>query len=53
MKYWVITNKNLAEKLGIKTDKASIGDIYLIREVGKYCPELKPTLDISGYQYNC
>lgn len=31
MKYWIIEDSELAKKLNINTDPATIGDVYLIR----------------------
>lgn len=31
IKYWVVDNKELAEKLKIDTEPSKIGDVYMIR----------------------
>lgn len=45
--YWVVEDKNLAEKLGISTKKDDMGDIYIIKE----CQEGN-NISIQGYDYS-
>jgi hypothetical protein len=49
--YWILTDPALAEQMGINTDPASVGDLYLLRKKSVFTQDLKPNVNLRGYDF--
>lgn len=50
IKYWVVDNKDLAEKLKIECDPSRIGDVYLLRQSTDFNFN-KKNIKVCGYDF--
>lgn len=50
LKYWIVDDKSIAEKLKIDTNPENIGDVYLIRQSTPFIFE-KKNVKLCGYDY--
>ena len=51
MKYWIVEDPIIAQKLGLYTHPESIGDVYLLRKASVFTRGLKPNVKVSDYDY--